>query len=116
VLEGLRGVLERLSRHFVRRGMILFVMMRRRGSVRMGGKFVEIGGFLVRIARHESTSLLTLAHRRRATQGFFGGIECYPSAERMKFTVLGAVTGLTGKHRIDVGHARSGFRLEPPRR
>jgi len=67
VLESLRGVLERLSRQLVRRGMVLFVMMHRRGSVRMGGKFVEIGGFLVRIARHDVTSLLTLAHRGAIT-------------------------------------------------
>ena len=53
MLESLRGVLERLSRHLVRRGMILFVMMHRRGSVSMGGKFVEVGCFLVRIARHD---------------------------------------------------------------
>ena len=52
VLESLAGVLERLSRQLVPGLMILLSMMYRRGAMRMGGKFVEFGGSLVRIAGH----------------------------------------------------------------
>ena len=53
--EGLGGVFERLPRQLVPGCVILFSMMDRRGSVRMGGKFVELGGSLVGIARHDYT-------------------------------------------------------------
>jgi|SRR5882672_1969383 len=107
MLERLSGVFERLPRQLVRRWMILFSMMYRRGSVRMSGKLVEIGGLLVRITRHDFTSLLTLAHLGKC----FAPPGASAPSVHQSYT---PATELTGKHRIDVEHAQLGFRLAPP--
>ena len=68
VLESLACVLERLPRQLLPGLMILLSMMDCCSSMRMGGKFVEFGGSLVRIAGHEcylavnTMFISTLAH------------------------------------------------------
>jgi hypothetical protein len=56
MLESLGRVFQCLPRQLVPRLMILFTMMHRCGSVRVGGKFVEFSGPLVRITWHDVTS------------------------------------------------------------
>ena len=55
MLVSLVRVFERLPRQLMPRLMIPFLVMYRRGPVRMGGKLVVFSGSLVRIIRHDFT-------------------------------------------------------------